>query len=155
MLILVCPEGKLTRMTDLKDCIFFLFVCVDWPIISKNIDRYNLLKLVDHFHNRGLYRSIFLRYWVTSRCYWMHVRIISHKFFFLGIWWSEFINICDHSIMEGEKALEQFSPEIIIQNPSSVSAVCLLPHMVLFHGTTDYSIPCDARLVYLIKDDKN
>lgn len=23
--------------------------------------RYNLLNLVDHFHNRGLYRSIFLR----------------------------------------------------------------------------------------------
>ncbi|KAL6572861.1 putative isoprenylcysteine alpha-carbonyl methylesterase icmel2 [Orobanche hederae] len=74
---------------------------------------YNLLKLVDHFHNRGLYRSIFL------------------------------------SIMEGEKALEQFSPEIIVQNPNSVSAVRLLPHMVLFHGTADYSIPCDASITFV------
>ncbi|KAL6526253.1 putative isoprenylcysteine alpha-carbonyl methylesterase icmel2 [Orobanche minor] len=74
---------------------------------------YNLLKLIDHFHNRGLYRSIFL------------------------------------SIMEGEKALEQFSPELIIQNPSWVSAVRLLPHMVLFHGTADYSIPCDASIAFV------
>ncbi|XP_051119077.1 probable isoprenylcysteine alpha-carbonyl methylesterase ICMEL2 isoform X2 [Andrographis paniculata] len=69
---------------------------------------YNLLKLVDHFHGRGLYRSIFL------------------------------------SIMEGEKALEQFSPEMIVRNPGSSDAVSLLPHIILFHGTGDYSIPCDA-----------
>ncbi|KAG8384533.1 hypothetical protein BUALT_Bualt04G0127800 [Buddleja alternifolia] len=69
---------------------------------------YNLLKLVDHFHGRGLYRSIFL------------------------------------SIMEGEKSLEQFSPEIIVQNPGLGSAASLLPHIILFHGTSDYSIPVDA-----------
>ncbi|KAL3624138.1 hypothetical protein CASFOL_032954 [Castilleja foliolosa] len=73
---------------------------------------YNLLKLVDHFHNRGLYRSIFL------------------------------------SIMEGEKELETFSPEKIIQNPNSIDAVSLLPRIILFHGTADYSIPSDARVNY-------
>ncbi|KAK6154919.1 hypothetical protein DH2020_009167 [Rehmannia glutinosa] len=74
---------------------------------------YNLLKLVDHFDGRGLYRSIFL------------------------------------SIMEGEKALEQFSPEIILQNPSSIGAVSLLPHIILFHGTADYSIPSDASITFV------
>ncbi|XP_075501276.1 isoprenylcysteine alpha-carbonyl methylesterase ICME-like isoform X1 [Primulina tabacum] len=68
---------------------------------------YNLLKLVDHFHGRGLYRSIFL------------------------------------SIMEGEKSLKHFSPEIIAQSPGLHNAVPLLPHFVLFHGTSDYSIPSD------------
>lgn len=63
--------------------------------------------------------------------------------------------IRDHSIMEGEKALEQFSPEIIVQNPSSSTAVSLLPHIILFHGTSDYSIPSDERLVYLFEDDTN
>ncbi|KAK6129095.1 hypothetical protein DH2020_037168 [Rehmannia glutinosa] len=74
---------------------------------------YNLLKLVDHFDGRGLYRSIFL------------------------------------SIMEGEKALEQFSPEIILQNPSSIGAVSLLPRIILFHGTADYSIPSDASITFV------
>ncbi|KAH6791289.1 prenylcysteine methylesterase [Perilla frutescens var. frutescens] len=74
---------------------------------------YNLLKLVDHFHGRGLYRSIFL------------------------------------SIMEGEKALEQFSPELIIRNPSSSGAVPLLPHIVLFHGTSDNSIPSDESKMFV------
>lgn len=45
--------------------------------------------------------------------------------------------------MEGEKALEQFSPEILIRNPSSNGAVPLLPRIVLFHGTSDNSIPSD------------
>lgn len=30
-------------------------------LIFFNLNRYNLYNLVDHFHNRGLYRSIFLR----------------------------------------------------------------------------------------------
>ncbi|XP_022870163.1 isoprenylcysteine alpha-carbonyl methylesterase ICME-like isoform X2 [Olea europaea var. sylvestris] len=76
---------------------------------------YNLPNLVDHFHNRGLYRSIFL------------------------------------SIMEGEKLLEQFSPEVIVQDPSSDKAVSLLPHIVLFHGTTDSSIPSDERFAFLLR----
>lgn len=69
---------------------------------------YNILKLVDHFHRRGLYRSIFL------------------------------------SIMEGEQGLRQYSPELMAQDPNIKDAVSLLPPMVLFHGTADYSIPCDS-----------
>ncbi|PIM97778.1 hypothetical protein CDL12_29749 [Handroanthus impetiginosus] len=80
---------------------------------NNHIDRYNLLKLVDHFHRRGLYSSIFL------------------------------------SIMEGEKALEQFSPEILVQNESSSGAVSLLPRMILFHGTSDYSIPSDSSKTFV------
>ncbi|GLT41185.1 hypothetical protein SLA2020_152680 [Shorea laevis] len=69
---------------------------------------YNLFNLVDHFHNRGLYRSIFV------------------------------------SIMEGEESFEQFSPEVRIKDPSSRDAALLLPPIILFHGTSDYSIPSDA-----------
>lgn len=69
---------------------------------------YNLLNLVDHFHNRGLYRSIFL------------------------------------SIMEGEQSLRQYSPELVVQDPNVRGAVSLLPPIILFHGTADYSIPSDA-----------
>ncbi|KAJ8445391.1 hypothetical protein Cgig2_010749 [Carnegiea gigantea] len=69
---------------------------------------YNLLSLVDHFHNRGLYRSIFL------------------------------------SIMEGEESLRAYSPEIVVQDPNVRSALSLLPRIILFHGTADYSIPPDA-----------
>lgn len=54
--------------------------------------------------------------------------------------------------MEGEKALEQFSPEILIRNPSSNGAIPLLPRIVLFHGTSDNSIPSDERLVYLFEN---
>ncbi|KAK4602235.1 hypothetical protein RGQ29_011326 [Quercus rubra] len=70
---------------------------------------YNLLNLVDHFNNRGLYRSIFL------------------------------------SIMEGEQGLQRFSPEVQIQDKSTRDAVSRLPPITLFHGTSDYSIPSDAR----------
>ncbi|KAK7266738.1 hypothetical protein RIF29_19390 [Crotalaria pallida] len=66
---------------------------------------YNLWDLVDHFHNRGLYRSIFL------------------------------------SIMEGEHSLKKFSPEIKIQDPCNKDSIPLLPTIILFHGTDDYSIP--------------
>ncbi|CAK7326485.1 unnamed protein product [Dovyalis caffra] len=69
---------------------------------------YNLFNLVDYFHSRGLYRSIFL------------------------------------SIMEGEQSLRRFSPEVIVQDPNLKNAVSLLPPIVLFHGTADYSIPADA-----------
>ncbi|KAK6913466.1 hypothetical protein RJ641_023067 [Dillenia turbinata] len=73
---------------------------------------YNLCKLVDHFHGRGLYRSIFL------------------------------------SIMEGEESLKKYSPEIMIQEPRIRNYVSLLPPMILFHGTTDYSIPSDASCTF-------
>ncbi|KAF7827880.1 putative isoprenylcysteine alpha-carbonyl methylesterase ICMEL1 isoform X1 [Senna tora] len=69
---------------------------------------YNLLNLIDYFHNRGLYRSIFL------------------------------------SIMEGEESLRRFSPEVMVKDPNIANAVSLLPPIVLFHGTGDYSIPSDA-----------
>ncbi|XP_016461075.1 putative isoprenylcysteine alpha-carbonyl methylesterase ICMEL1 [Nicotiana tabacum] len=69
---------------------------------------YNFLNLVDHFHSRGLYRSIFL------------------------------------SIMEGEQGLRRYSPEVMAQDPNIKSAVSLLPPIVLFHGTADYSIPCNS-----------
>ncbi|GAB4827435.1 hypothetical protein Ancab_034320 [Ancistrocladus abbreviatus] len=69
---------------------------------------YNLFNLVEHFHDRGLYRSIFL------------------------------------SIMEGEKSLGKFSPEIMLQDESAKEAASLLPPIILFHGTNDCSIPCDA-----------
>ncbi|KAJ8422735.1 hypothetical protein Cgig2_015543 [Carnegiea gigantea] len=69
---------------------------------------YNLLKLVDHFNERGLYRSIFL------------------------------------GIMEGEKSLRKYSPELVVQDQSMAEAIPLLPPIILFHGTEDYSIPPDA-----------
>lgn len=74
---------------------------------------YNLPSLVDHFHARGLYRSIFL------------------------------------SIMEGEESLKQFSPEILVQSLSSKNFVSLLPHVILFHGTSDCSIPSDASKAFV------
>ncbi|KAM3192853.1 hypothetical protein ACQJBY_069811 [Aegilops geniculata] len=66
---------------------------------------YNLLNLVDHFHRRGLYRSVFL------------------------------------SIMEGEESLKKFSPEVVVKEVAVRSAVSLLPHIILFHGTADCSMP--------------
>ncbi|KAL8549356.1 hypothetical protein ACS0TY_008262 [Phlomoides rotata] len=69
---------------------------------------YNLFNLVDHFHHRGLYRSVFF------------------------------------SIMEGEESLRQYSPEVKVQDPNNRTAVSLLPSIILFHGTADYSIPSDS-----------
>ncbi|KAI4313993.1 hypothetical protein L6164_026936 [Bauhinia variegata] len=69
---------------------------------------YNLLNLIDHFHSRGLYRSIF------------------------------------SSIMEGEESLRRFSPEVMVKDLNIKNAVSLLPPIILFHGTGDYSIPSDA-----------
>lgn len=69
---------------------------------------YNMFNLVDHFHGRGLYRSIFL------------------------------------SIMEGMESLKQFSPEVMVQDPSIRNAVSLLPRIFLFHGSDDYSIPSES-----------
>ncbi|KAJ4892707.1 putative isoprenylcysteine alpha-carbonyl methylesterase ICMEL2 [Raphanus sativus] len=69
---------------------------------------YNLFNMVEHFHNRGLYRSIFL------------------------------------SIMEGEESFEQYSPGIRLKEPRVRKAASLLTHIVLFHGSKDYSIPCEA-----------
>ncbi|KAF3583544.1 hypothetical protein F2Q69_00032550 [Brassica cretica] len=64
---------------------------------------YNLFNMVEHFHNRGLYRSIFL------------------------------------SITEGEESFEQYSPGIRLKEPRVRKAASLLTHIVLFHGSEDYS----------------
>ncbi|KAF8407881.1 hypothetical protein HHK36_007019 [Tetracentron sinense] len=47
-------------------------------------------------------------------------------------------------IMEGEQSLGRFSPEVMVQDPSIRHAVSLLPLIILFHGTADYSIPSDS-----------
>lgn len=59
-----------------------------------------------------------------------------------------------HSIMEGEQSLRRFSPEVVVRDPSARHAVSLLPHIVLFHGTSDCSIPSSARFVCLGKQSK-
>lgn len=50
------------------------------------------------------------------------------------------------SIMEGEESFEQYSPGIRLKEPRVRKAASLLTHIVLFHGSKDYSIPCEARL---------
>uniref|UniRef100_A0A2N9J049 protein-S-isoprenylcysteine alpha-carbonyl methylesterase n=1 Tax=Fagus sylvatica TaxID=28930 RepID=A0A2N9J049_FAGSY len=52
-------------------------------------------------------------------------------------------------IMEGEKSLQQFSPEVKIQDSSIREAVSRLPPITLFHGTSDYSIPSDASKTFV------
>ncbi|KAK6133800.1 hypothetical protein DH2020_032511 [Rehmannia glutinosa] len=47
-------------------------------------------------------------------------------------------------IMEGEESLRRYSPEVVVQDPNNRNAVSLLPRIVLFHGTADYSIPSDS-----------
>lgn len=53
--------------------------------------------------------------------------------------------------MEGEKSFERFSPEVRIRAPAVKNSASLLPTISLFHGTGDYSIPADARLVVEVK----
>ncbi|KAG6741943.1 hypothetical protein POTOM_055223 [Populus tomentosa] len=50
------------------------------------------------------------------------------------------------SMMEGEESLQSFSPELRIEDPSIGNAVSLLPPIILFHGTADYSIPSSASI---------
>ncbi|PAN22443.1 hypothetical protein PAHAL_4G020500 [Panicum hallii] len=98
------PQGTIGDMVeDASQGISF--VCNNIASYGGDPNRYNLLNLVDHFHRRGLYRSIFL------------------------------------SIMEGEESLQKFSPQVMIKESSARSAVSLLPHIILFHGTSDHSIP--------------
>lgn len=47
--------------------------------------------------------------------------------------------------MDGEQSLRLYSPEVLVQDPNFKNAVSLLPPIILFHGTGDYSIPADAR----------
>ncbi|KAJ0494975.1 putative peptidase S9, prolyl oligopeptidase, catalytic domain, carboxylesterase, type B [Helianthus annuus] len=53
------------------------------------------------------------------------------------------------SIMEGDESLQQFSPEILVEDPSARNAIPLLPHIVLFHGTEDFSIPPDSSITFV------
>lgn len=47
-------------------------------------------------------------------------------------------------IMEGEQSLRRYSPELRVQEPNFRNVASLLPPIVLFHGTGDYSIPSDS-----------
>ncbi|XP_009586691.1 isoprenylcysteine alpha-carbonyl methylesterase ICME-like isoform X2 [Nicotiana tomentosiformis] len=89
---------------------YLLFVTTYIAKYGGDPSRYNLFNLVDHFHSRGLYRSMFL------------------------------------SIMEGDQGLGQYSPQVMVQDPNIRNDVSLLPPTILFHGTADYSIPCDSRI---------
>ncbi|CAM6038254.1 unnamed protein product [Sphagnum compactum] len=73
---------------------------------------YNLPKLIDHFDQRGLYKSLFLR------------------------------------IMEGKDSLLHFSPEAVVLSSVFRQVATQLPPITLFHGTADYSIPCDASVTF-------
>jgi prenylcysteine alpha-carboxyl methylesterase len=49
--------------------------------------------------------------------------------------------------MEGEESFEKFSPEVRLKDPVVGKAASLLPPIILFHGSSDYSIPCDERYI--------
>lgn len=66
-----------------------------------------------------------------------------------SIHYSSTVNCC--SIMDGEESLRQYSPEVLVQDPNTRHAVSLLPPIILFHGTADYSIPADARFYSPLK----
>lgn len=51
--------------------------------------------------------------------------------------------------MEGEQSLRRYSPHVMVQDPTLRDAVSLLPPIILFHGTGDYSIPSDARFILI------
>ncbi|KVI05328.1 probable isoprenylcysteine alpha-carbonyl methylesterase ICMEL2 [Cynara cardunculus var. scolymus] len=53
------------------------------------------------------------------------------------------------SIMGGEESLSRYSPEIVVQDPKNKNAVSLLPPVILFHGTADYSIPADSSKTFV------
>ncbi|XP_023762066.1 isoprenylcysteine alpha-carbonyl methylesterase ICME [Lactuca sativa] len=54
-----------------------------------------------------------------------------------------------YSIMGGEESLRKYSPEISVQDPNNKKAVSLLPPIILFHGTADYSIPADCSKTFV------
>ncbi|KAI4368979.1 hypothetical protein MLD38_017476 [Melastoma candidum] len=53
------------------------------------------------------------------------------------------------SIMEGQESLRQFSLELVAQDPNVHLAIYLLPPVILFHGTGDYSIPSTASVSFV------
>ncbi|KAI3778871.1 hypothetical protein L2E82_08259 [Cichorium intybus] len=54
-----------------------------------------------------------------------------------------------YSIMGGEQSLSRYSPEITVQDPNNKNAVSILPPIILFHGTADYSIPADCSKTFV------
>ncbi|KAL8218587.1 hypothetical protein R6Q57_021960 [Mikania cordata] len=52
-------------------------------------------------------------------------------------------------IMGGEEAFTKYSPEIVVQDTNNRNAVALLPPVILFHGTADYSIPADCSKTFV------
>ncbi|KAI3778872.1 hypothetical protein L2E82_08260 [Cichorium intybus] len=54
-----------------------------------------------------------------------------------------------YSIMGGEQSLSRYSPEITVQDPNNKKAVSLLPPIILFHGTSDYTIPADCSITFV------
>lgn len=52
--------------------------------------------------------------------------------------------------MEGEESLQKFSPQVMIKESFARSAISLLPRIILFHGTSDHSIPSTERCVKLL-----
>ncbi|KAM0022485.1 putative alpha/beta hydrolase-3 [Helianthus debilis subsp. tardiflorus] len=53
------------------------------------------------------------------------------------------------SIMEGEESLKQFSPEMFVEDPSVKNAFSILPRIILFHGTEDFTIPPHASITFV------
>ncbi|KAL8247050.1 hypothetical protein R6Q59_008266 [Mikania micrantha] len=51
------------------------------------------------------------------------------------------------SIMKGEESLKRFSPEIIIEDPNVRNVISIMPPVILFHGTEDFTIPPHANFV--------
>ena len=52
--------------------------------------------------------------------------------------------------MEGEESFDKFSPEVRLKDPIVGKAASMLPPIMLFHGSSDYSIPCDARYMIIL-----
>ncbi|KAD2804309.1 hypothetical protein R6Q59_030170 [Mikania micrantha] len=52
-------------------------------------------------------------------------------------------------IMGGEESFTKYSPEIVVQDTNNRNAVALLPPVILFHGTADYSIPADCSKTFV------
>jgi prenylcysteine alpha-carboxyl methylesterase len=50
--------------------------------------------------------------------------------------------------MEGKDSLLHFSPEAVVLSSVFRRVATQLPPTTLFHGTADYSIPCDASVTF-------
>ena len=59
-------RGYTFLITSKQKALFANKRCIHLTFLVMPTNRYNLFKLVDYFHSRGLYRSIFLRYLLSS-----------------------------------------------------------------------------------------